>query len=88
MDSSRIVSFADVVATHQAILSELHGVRLDMEDLRADVKKILLALTDLSVNLTTRVERLEIKEERQGAVCRYHHPGNGYSPSGLGDGAE
>jgi hypothetical protein len=65
----------------------MEQVRGELNSLGNDIKRILSKLTELTVNLTTRVERLEVNQERQGDVCKYHHPGNGYSPPDLlGDG--
>ena len=74
------VTFADLVATHEAILLEMQAFRLDIENL----KNLFLVkpqwVTDFlssAEGLSARVLDLSKRLDDQQAICKFHHPTNG-----------
>ncbi len=73
------VTFADILASHHAILGELQAMRIDFINFKAQILEQPSWVTeflDSAMGLVTRVEQLEQSLAKQERYCHFQH-GNG-----------
>lgn len=71
------VTFADILASHQAILGELESFRVDLENFKrfiSDKPSWVTEFMNSAAGLANRVENLEVRLQKQESFCKYKHP--------------